>query len=202
MKVLIGCECSQVECKAFRALGYDAYSCDIEKCYGGHPEWHIHGDLFSVVDPSDFDLAILHPPCTYISKINNWRYGNGVPFSILPDVLDALDFFERCLNYPVRHLAVENPIPHPIFKLPDYTQLVQPYEFGHPWSKATCLWLKNLPWLLQTCFVVCRRGWVAHCPFDGGVFGSRKITRSKSFEGIAAAMALQWGDYVSSLCCR
>lgn len=200
MKVLVGCECSQVVCKAFRVAGYEAYSCDVQDCYGGCPEWHIKGDLFTVVDPSDFDLAILHPPCTFLSRINNWRYRSGVPLSTsLSSNLDsARSFFFRCLSFPVPFLAVENPIPHPLSRLPPYSFRLQPYEFGEPWSKCTCFWLRGLPCLLPTCFVVRHSCWTdspgGYSTVNGLCSKSRK--RSETFAGVAAAMASQWGEFV------
>lgn len=199
-KILIGCECSQVVTLAFRQLGYRAYSCDIQDCYGGYPQYHIKGDLFSVVDPSDFDLVILHPPCTYLTRLNNVRYSDGIPFHLLDNFNSARSFFFRCLSFPARFLAVENPIPHPLAKLPRYSFRIQPYEFGHPFSKCTCFWIKNLPCLLPTCHVLNHTCWVESSggyskQFDTGKY-TKQRKRSQTFPGVAAAIARQWGDFV------
>lgn len=203
MKVLVGCECSQVVTLAFRSLGYQAFSCDIQDCYGGFPQYHIKGDLFTVVDPADFDLAILHPPCTYLTRINNVRYSNGVPPHLIESFNFARSFFFRCLNYPVRYTVVENPIPHPLAKLPPYNFRIQPYEFGHPYSKCTCFWSNTIPALLPTCYVLNHTSWVYSSggyskQADTGLY-TKQRKRSQTFPGVAAAMARQWGDYVENI---
>lgn len=152
MKVLIACEESQTVCKAFRELGHEAYSCDIEPCSGGHPEWHIMQDVipllngrcrFTTVNGTEhyivgtWGLIVAHPPCTYLSnagarwlyaggKLNTERYAKG---------LDGKKFFMAMLNADCPRIAVENPIPSSIYDLPQYTQIIQPYQFGEPWSK-------------------------------------------------------------------
>ena len=151
MKVLIACEESQAVCKAFRELGHEAFSCDILPCSGGHPEWHIQGDVLEQLDKG-WDLMIAHPPCTYLSnagslhlfkgkKLNQERYEHG---------LEAKEFFMELLNAPIPRICVENPIQATIFKIPKYTQIIQPWMFGDEASKATCLWLIGLPKLEPT----------------------------------------------------
>ena len=203
MRVLVACEESQEVCKAFRALGHEAYSCDIEPCSGGHPEWHIQADASEIIKMK-WDLIIAHPPCTYISNagarwlfaggnLNQERYNNG---------LAAKDFFMSFLNADCDRIAVENPIPSSIYDLPPYTQIIQPYEYGHPWSKKTCLWLKGLPPLVPTEIVTEHKPFVSsgsytktHDPKYKGASrkGGSARSRSKTFPGIAKAMAEQWG---------
>lgn len=225
MKVLIACEESQRVCMAFREKGHEAYSCDIQPCSGGHPEWHIQDDVLNFIDgrgtpnlsmfvlaesgdvieiPEKWDLIIAHPPCTYLSnagarwlyaggKLNTGRYQSG---------LDGKKFFMAMLNADCPRIAVENPIPSRIYGLPEYTQIIQPYEFGEPWSKKTCLWLKGLEPLQPTNILTeykpyCSSGSysTAHNPKYKGASrkGGSAKSRSKTFEGIANAMAEQWG---------
>lgn len=216
MKVLVACEESQTVCKAFRALGHEAYSCDIQEPSGGHPEWHILGDALKAINGGNvttmdgkthavgkWDLLIAHPPCTYLSKaggsrlrvkgvIQSDRYQKGI---------DAKNFFMAVYNAPVDRVAVENPIPLKIFELPPYTQIIQPFMFGHEFYKTTCLWLKRLPALFSTDLVIPTGKWV-NCTDHRKIksadawaksgFKSPKM-RAKTFPGIAAAMAQQWG---------
>lgn len=136
LKILIACEESQAVCKAFRELGNEAYSCDIQECSGGHPEWHIQGDVLPLLNEK-WDLIIAHPPCTYLSnagarwlyaggKLNEERYKKG---------LNGKEFFLKFYNANCDHVAIENPIPSSVYDLPKYTQVIQPYEYGEPWSK-------------------------------------------------------------------
>ena len=216
MKVLIACEESQTVCKAFRARGHEAYSCDIQEPSGGHPEWHILGDALvalrggqvSTMDGQThevgrWDLVIAHPPCTYLTNAGAVRM--RVKGEIQPErfakAMDAKEFFMAFYNADCDHIAVENPTPMKIVGLPPYTQAIQPYWFGHPYSKRTCLWLKGLPPLFPTEVL----SW--HEPYvNGGCkdahgnyrrFQGRKErdpkTRAKTFPGIAKAMAEQWG---------
>lgn len=225
MKVLVACEESQAVCKAFRKKGHEAYSCDIQPCSGGHPEWHIQDDVLHFVDgrgtpnfamfvlaesgdiieiPEKWDLIVAHPPCTYLSnagarwlyaggKLNTERYAKG---------LDGKKFFMAMLNADCPRIAVENPIPSSIYGLPEYSQIIQPYQFGEPWSKKTCLWLKGLDPLQPTKIVedykpYCTSGSYSgtHDPKYSGASrkGGSAKSRSKTFEGIARAMAEQWG---------
>jgi len=194
MKILIACEESQTVCKAFRAKGHEAYSCDILPCSGGHPEWHIQGDVLERLDRG-WDMMIAHPPCTYLSNagavhlypkgvLNTDRYKKGI---------EASNFFMKLINSQIPKICVENPIPSKIFALPKYTQTIQPYEHGHPYSKKTCLWLKNLPELKPTNIVEKPQSTkVAGNWFNKGG-KERQKNRSKTFQGIADAMAEQWG---------
>ena len=203
MKVLIACEESQATCIEFRKLGHEAYSCDIQECSGGYKEWHIKGDAIKEAYSGKYDLMVAHPPCTYLSnagsrwlfekgKLNNERYNLG---------LEAKAFFMKLYNAPIKYKAIENPTPTKIFKLPKHSQAVQPYEYGHPYSKRTLLWLVNLP-LLQPTKIV--REYEPYLPSNTGL-GRRlgrkfkfvsinKIDSSKTFKGISQAMAKQWSN--------
>ena len=219
MRVLIACEESQEVCKAFRKLGHEAYSCDIIDCSGGHPEWHIKDDVldwlgenitFPLCDGSfrlveKWDLMIAHPPCTYLSnagatwlfrggKLNQERYNKG---------LTAKTFFMKLLNADIPHIAIENSVASKIYELPRYSQIIQPYQFGEPYSKRSCLWLKGLPNLRPTKVIKDNIiQWVngGSKKADGtqrsknaraSTFRDSK-TKSKTFKGIANAMAEQW----------
>ena len=196
MRVLVGCEESQEVCKAFRAIGHEAYSCDLQESSGGHPEWHMKDDVLNVLDEK-WDLGIFHPTCRYLSnagarhlypnkKLNIERYKLGI---------EAKKFFMDLWNADIEKICVENPVPSTIFDLPKYTQSVQPFEHGHPFRKKTCLWLKNLPELVPTCHVsVSESTKVAGNWFNTGG-KERQKNRSKTFPGIAKAMAEQWGAY-------
>jgi len=202
MRVLVACEESQAVCKEFRALGHEAYSCDIQECSGGHPEWHFQQDVFEVIDMG-WDMMIAHPPCTFISKAGaRWMYlkSGVVNNERLKKAMDAKDFFFKLLNAKIEKIAIENPQPLKIVGLPNPQTYVQPFEYGHPYSKKTYLWLKNLPPLLPTCIMA------NYKPFlpsnTGGKKRGQKATpksitqkdSSKTFPGIAKAMAQQWGS--------
>ena len=194
MKVLVACEESQRVCIAFRAKGHEAYSCDIEPCSGGHPEWHIQDDVLKHLG-DNWDLIIAHPPCTYLSNagarflypkgvLNEERYKKG---------LEAKEFFLKLYNADCPKICVENPVSSKIFNMPKHTQEIQPYYFGHPFKKKTRLWLKGLEPLKPTNIVeVSESTKIAGNWFNKGG-KERQKNRSKTFEGIAKAMAEQWG---------
>lgn len=205
MKVLVACEESQTVCKAFRAIGHEAYSCDIQDCSGGHPEWHLKQDVLPLLK-EHWDLIIAHPPCTYMSKAGaRWMYptaGNISPerYSLSQN---AKAFFMEFYNCDCEHVAIENPVPLKVVGLPAPTQSVQPYEFGEPYSKKTLLWLKGLPMLKPTNILHTHTPWMPSNTggFSRGQGGSRGIahdqrTASKTFQGIAEAMANQWSEYL------
>ena len=147
-KVLVACEESQTVCKAFRALGIEAYSCDLQECSGGHPEWHIQDDAVKEAYSGKYDMMIAHPPCTYMSKAGaRWMYPTAGNLSQerFELAMEAKDMFLKLLNAPIKYIAVENPVPLKVVGLPKHSQAVQPYEYGHEYSKKTLLWLKNLP---------------------------------------------------------
>jgi len=193
MKVLVACEESQTVCKAFREMGHEAYSCDIQESSGGHPEWHIQGDALVEAYSGKYDMMIAHPPCTYLSVagaghlypksvLNKERYQKG---------LEARDFFMKLLEAPIEKICVENPLHFKIFDLPPYTQIIHPYHFGEPFMKRTCLWLKGLPKLEHTNVVKGEPTSKARWYNEGGK--ARQKNRSKFWRGIANAMATQWG---------
>lgn len=211
MNVLIACEESQRVCTAFREKGHNAFSCDIQECSGGHPEWHILGDVLPLINGNcefntmngithridgKWDLLIAHPPCTYLSnaaarhlypngKLNPERYEKG---------LKAKEFFMMFYNADCDKIAVENPIPSRIFGLPKYSQTIQPYEHGHPCSKKTCLWLKNLPLLYPSNIVNHHQSTKIAGNWFNTCGKNRQKNRAKTFPGIAKAMAEQWGN--------
>lgn len=204
MKVLIACEESQEVCKAFRALGHEAFSCDLQDCSGGHPEWHIKGDVFDVLRDG-WDLLIGHPPCTYLSYagIAHW----GKPGRVFRR-LEALEFFARLWEAPIERICLENPKGCASPTIAKYSQEIQPYYFGDADFKTTWLWLKNLPPLVHTkersLFDNATHtkkpepkgylstGKAVHwCDSQSGK--ERAKLRSKTFPGIARAMAEQWG---------
>lgn len=214
LNVLVVCEESQEVCKAFREKGHNAYSCDTQKCSGGRPEWHIWGDCRPLLNGCcDFvtmdgvkhfiyypwDMIIGFPPCTYLSKVSAPRLMlNGVVDPIRYDkLLKAREFFYEILNANCEKIAIENPTPLKIAGLPQPDCVIQPYEFGHPYKKRTCLWLKNLPPLLPV-FVIDKNEctpWVCARSRNGKSIGKAytKKQRSKTFRNIALAMANQWG---------
>ena len=216
MRVLVACEESQEVCKAFRALGHEAYSCDIQEPSGGHPEWHILGDALVSIqggrlytmdgqahDIQAWDMIIAHPPCTYLTNASAVRMRvNG---EIQPErynkAMEAKEFFMRFLEADCEKIAVENPTPMKLIGLPPYTQAIEPYQFGHPYSKRTCLWLKGLPPLYPTEILEwhepyvnggCKDAHGNYRRFQGRKERDQK-TRAKTFPGIARAMAEQWG---------
>lgn len=194
-RILIACEESQAVTIEFRKIGFEAYSCDLQDCSGGHPEWHIKEDVTLQIY-NDWDLIIAHPPCTRLSN-------SGVRWlderNLWNDMYQACKFFNIFQDVAKTGipLAIENPIPHKYAKeyIGDYTQLIQPWEFGHGETKATCLWLYNLPKLMPTKIVEGREQRIWKLPPGK----ERTKLRSKTFQGIAEAMAKQWGDYIISL---
>ena len=232
LNILVACEESQAVCKAFRKLGHNAYSCDLLKCSGGHPEWHFAHDITKVLDQTDltlengepahltgdWDLMIGHPPCTYLAVSGaQWYYhpdDKNLPIeqrrphpkfpNRAQDREDGAAFFMLLANANVKRIAIENPvgIMSSRWRKPDQT--IQPYMFGDPFSKGTCLWLKNLRRLHPSKETKDRGEWI--------VFGSgkrlpkwysdgltkakaaeeRRTLRSKTFPGIARAIAEQW----------
>lgn len=221
MKVLVACEESQRVCIAFREKGYDAYSCDIQECSGGRPEWHILGDVLPILNGNTkfitqdgtlheisgkWDMIIAHPPCTYLTVTGNrWfnidKYGKKA-IKRYEQRKEAICFFLEIANSDCDKIAIENPvgIMSTVWEKP--TQIIQPFMFGEPFEKRTCLWLKNLPNLKPTKIVTpperikfdsgkTMPAWYAelwHLPKE-----ERERERSKTFIGIARAMAEQWG---------
>ncbi len=199
MKALIACERSAVVRDAFRERGHDAWSCDLAECEGD-PRWHIRSDVRLVL-ADGWDLMIAHPDCTYITNSGvQWLW--NTPKNPSPGVLygparwEALDkaceFFREILNAPIPKIGAENPRPHKyaVERIGrSYDQKIQPYRFGHGETKETCLWLKNLPPLMDTLNVPGRE---QRC-FKEPPGPNRAINRARTLPGIAAAMAEQWG---------
>ena len=210
MKVLIACEESQTVCKAFRERGHEAYSCDILEPSGGHPEWHIMQDVIPILNgrcsfltmdgiehsiDCKWDLIIAHPPCTYLSNAGaRFLYPKGIlNEERLKKGLKAKDFFMEIYNIDCNKICIENPTPSKIYALPKYNQVIQPWMFGHPVQKRTCLWLKGLPTLQPTDITKDRQSSkIAGNWFNKGG-KDRQKNRAKTFPGIAKAMAEQWG---------
>lgn len=197
MRVLIGCEESQAVTKEFRALGHEAYSCDLLPCSGGHPEWHLQMDVFDAIKLKQWDLGVFFPTCTYLTNsANKWykdqparRSGTLVGTERWAARIEAIKFFMDLYNCGIPSLGLENPIGvmSSAFRKPD--QVLQPWMFGHGETKATCLWLKNLPKLAPTNIVEGREQRLHKLPPSK----DRAKLRSKTYEGIAKAMAEQWG---------
>lgn len=218
MNVLVACEESQRVCTAFRALGHEAYSCDIIDCSGGHPEWHIKQDVLPLLNgrcefttcdgklhtiSGKWDLIIAHPPCTYFSTAGaNWLFRGGkLDEERYKKGLEMKRLFMEIYNADCPRICIENVRAMKIWQLPKHAQEIQPYQFGHPFSKATRLWLKNLKPLIPTNIVEPEAKWIS-CGNKNreiqnlAVCKTYNNKRSKTFPGIAAAMAEQWGGTV------
>jgi hypothetical protein len=193
MHILVACEESQAVTIELRKKGHEAFSCDILPCSGKHPEWHIQGDVLEQLDKG-WDMMIAFPPCTHLAvsgaawfeeKRKDGRQQSGI------------DFFMKMINAPIDKIAVENPVSIMSTKYRKPDQIIQPYMFGHPERKATCLWLKNLPPLKETNNVKeemlllpkNQQQRVHYLPPTA----DRSVLRSKTFLGIAEGMANQWG---------
>jgi hypothetical protein len=219
LRILVGCEESQAVTKEFRRLGHEAFSCDILPCSGGHPEWHFQKDIFEVINLG-WDIGIFFPPCTHLTvsgamhfkqKIADGRQKQGV------------DFFMAMINAPIERIAVENPIGIMSKKYRKPDQIIQPYFFGDGFTKTTCLWLKNLPLLQHYKTVdlfndkvthvdtskeykewICKKTgkmkrqqmWYYNALLNAKTKEERSTIRSKTFPGIARAMAEQWGGEI------
>lgn len=184
MRVLVACEESQEVCKAFRALGHEAYSCDILPCTGGHPEWHIQDDVLMRLWQG-WDMMLAFPPCTHLA-VSGARWFKDKRCQ----QIDAVNFFICIANAPIQKIAIENPIGIMSTKYRKPDQIIQPWQFGHGETKATCLWLKGLPKLVSTNIVEGREHRV-HRMAPGP---NRSRDRARTYLGVAAAMAEQWGN--------
>ena len=218
LKGIIACEQSQAVTKEFRKLGHEVYSCDLKDCSGGHPEWHLKGSIFDIVKNYDFDFLIGHPPCTFLTVTGNkWmkdEYKDRFP-TRKQDREDAVNFFMGLANLDIKHICLENPVGIMSTRYKKADQLIHPYFFGDEAMKATCLWLKNLPKLVhqkqadlfseqvthvskgeQVTFKSGKK--MAKWYVDATKLNSydRAEVRSKTFNGIAVAMANQWSEYI------
>ena len=203
MRILVACEESQAVCKAFRARGHKAFSCDIMPCSGGHPEWHIQGDVLPLLKEK-WDMIIAFPPCTYLSNAGSLNiYRKGKIFfkhndgfedeERIKKAQEAKLFFMHFFNANCPKICIENPVPAKRWELPKCSQIIQPYEFGHRYSKRTCLWLKGLPPLMATEIVKKIEPWVYQKKINGVRKRNSAKIKSKTFQGVAEAMAEQWG---------
>ena len=210
LKILVACEESQAVTKHLRVLGHEAFSCDILPCSGGHPEWHYQQDVFEVIEKG-WDMMIAFPPCTHLAssgarhfkqKIADGRQQQGI------------DFFMKLANADIDRIAIENPIGVMSTKYRKPDQIIQPYQFGDKAQKSTCLWLKNLPKLEPTNIVdkgeffefISKKGvkkrmpmWYYKALQDAKTPQQRSTLRSKTFDGIARAMATQWTSDVKQI---
>jgi len=200
-KIAVLCEESQEVTKALRKKGHEAFSVDIQDCSGGHPEWHIKGDAIIEAYSGKYDAIIAHPPCTFMSRAGaRWMYptAGNLCYKRLEKALEAKEFFLKIMNAPCDVIVIENPTPLKVVELPVHTQSIQPYEYGHPFSKKTLLWIKGLPNLEPTEII---SEYVPYLPSNTG--GKKKGQKhhytsisqkdsSKTFKGVADAMANQW----------
>jgi hypothetical protein len=237
LNILVACEESQAVTKQFRLLGHNAYSCDLLPCSGNHPEWHFNMDVFKVIKNKggilqngnkvkingDWDLMVAHPPCTYLAVSGaRWFYNPNdshlpmnerTPHPKYPnrkkDQEDAIDFFIKLMNVPIKHIAIENPIGviSSVYEKP--SQIVHPYMFGDEASKTTCLWLKNLCKLEPTEIVgkgeriqfasgKSQPRWYSDAFVKAKTPEERRTLRSKTFKGMAEAMAIQWTKFINN----
>ena len=182
MKVLVGCEFSGVVRDAFRQRGHDAWSCDLLPCEAD-PRWHIQEDVRLILGDG-WDMAIFHPPCTHLAVSGaRWFRDKQV------EQAEALEFVHRLLEAPIPRIALENPISIISSRIRKPDQIIQPWQFGHGETKATCLWLRGLPRLVPTDVVGGRKARVHRMPPSA----DRWKERSRTVPGIARAMAEQWG---------
>lgn len=211
LSILVGCEESQAVCIELRKLGHKAFSCDLQECSGGHPEWHLQMDVFeaikggslktqagNVVFIKTWDMGIFFPECTHLAVSGAKHFEQKRKDGRQQK---AIDFFLKIASAPIPRIAIENPvgIMSNIYRKPD--QIIQPYQFGHTARKTTCLWLKNLPKLVPTEIVepkliTLKNGKTFSADYMEGVkrskAGESSGKRSKTYLGIAKAMAIQW----------
>jgi hypothetical protein len=220
MRVLVACEESQAVTIELRNLGHKAYSCDLLPCSGGYPEWHYQTDVFEVIKGGGWDMMIAFPPCTHLTVSGAMHFKEKIADGRQQQ---GRDFFMAMINAPIKKIAVENPIgimsTH--YRKPD--QVIQPYYFGDGFTKTTCLWLKNLPllqhfkevdlfndkithvntsneykeWLCKKTGKLKRQQmWYYNALTNAKTKEERSTIRSKTFPGIAKAMAEQWGGKI------
>jgi len=191
-KILVACEESQAVTKEFRSLGHEAYSCDLMECSGGHPEWHLQGDVTKIMNREDWDCIIAFPPCDHLAvsgarwfkeKQKDGRQQSGI------------EFFMKFANSKCKYVSIENPIGIMSTKYRKPDQIIQPWQFGHGETKATCLWLKGLPKLKATDIVEGREQKI----WKMGPSPERAKLRSKTYAGVAKAMAEQWGGFLNEV---
>jgi hypothetical protein len=221
--ILVGCEESQAITIALRKLGHEAYSCDLLPCSGGHPEWHFQQDIFEVIKLKKWDMGIFHPPCTFLTNSavqwlshpedKHLPFEQRRPHPKYPtrraDMLASVEFVKALYNCNIPLVAIENPTGLLSTRFQKPNQTIQPYQFGDEATKTTCLWLKGLPQLTHTKLVgkgertVFKSGkshpkWYADALATAKTKAERQTLRSKTFQGIADAIAEQWGDYANA----
>ena len=227
--ILIACEESQAIANEFRALGFNAYSADLQECSGGHPEYHIKGDCLPLLNGNctfttedgqthsiegRWDLIVAHPPCTYLTVAGAWLYNverfGDKAIKRMADRKEAEEFFLKFTTCDCDHVAIENPVGTMSTTYRKADQVIQPWHYGDPFMKSTCLWLKGLPLLQQTHFEkpkVEYKEWVDKngkhkrqdlASYKGSFLrgADRQRLRSKTFPGIAKAIASQWKDVI------
>ena len=215
MKVLLACEESQAVCIEFRKLGFDAYSCDLLPCSGSHPEWHLQQDATELLK-QQWDLIIAFPPCTYLTNAGTRHFSRRINSEEKVREREKLreeaaEFFMKLVNADIPKIAIENPVGwmNKQYRKPD--QIIHPYFFGDNYSKRTCLWLKELPILKHTDMLpkpepkyICQGelskgkkiGWCEGIKGTTGGQEGRAKARSKTFPGIAKALAFQYGNFI------
>ncbi len=209
MKILVACEESQRVCIAFREKGHEAYSCDLEFCSGGHPEWHVWNDVTPLLNGNcefrtcdgqahhidKWDMIIAFPPCTYLTRAGgNSLVKNGVmDMNRFEKGKAAAAFFYKIYNSDCPKIVIENPVPIKLFGLPKPSQVVEPYMFGVPVSKTTFLWIKGLPFCCPTNVIKPIYTFNNFPQFKNSHGKYKQKNRSKTFPEFAAAMALSWG---------
>tara|TARA_R110000803_G_C11843313_1_gene304877 strand:- start:42 stop:680 length:639 start_codon:yes stop_codon:yes gene_type:complete len=210
MRILVACEESQTITKELRKLGHKAFSCDLLPCSGGYPDWHYQQDVFEVIDKG-WDMMIAHPPCTFLAVSGaRWLYNKDGSRNLerWENQLKALQFVKKLMNAPIDKIAIENPISVISSNIRKPEQIIQPWQFGDKAQKSTCLWLKNLPKLTPTNIVdkgefkewICKKTgktkrqalWYLEALNKAKTPEQRRTLRSKTFKGMAEAMAKQW----------
>jgi len=212
LSILVGCEESQLVCIELRKLGHEAFSCDLYECSGEHPEWHLQMDVFKAIKLRKWDAAIFFPTCTYLTNAGTRHFSLRINSEIKvrereQKRLEAAEFFMKLVNCGIPKIAIENPVGwmNTAYRKPD--QIIHPYYFGDDYKKRTCLWLKNLAKLIPTNMLpepapkyICQGelskgkkiGWCEGIKGTTGGQEGRAKARSKTFPGIAKAMAMQW----------
>lgn len=209
MRILVACEESQAITKELRKLGHEAFSCDLLPCSGGHPEWHYQQDVFEVIDKG-WDMMVAHPPCTFLAVSGaRWLYNKDGSKNKerWENQAKALDFVQKLMDAPIEKIAIENPVSVISSNIRKPDQIVQPWMFGDKAQKSTCLWLKNLPLLEPTDIVekgefvefISKKGvkkkqakWYFDALKNAKTTEERRTLRSKTFKGMAEAIAKQW----------
>lgn len=219
INVLFGFEESQAGALAFRSKGFNAFSCDIKNCSGGAPQFHLRTDIMEALFLKRWHIVVLHPPCTYLS--GSGLHWNKRRSDRAAKTEAAIEYVKKLMSYPFPYVAMENPVGALSTRYKKPTQIIQPYQYGHAESKTTCLWLRNLPKLKPTMIMEakrfrCRCGNITFAPgvccnrmmrplWDNmtptgqnklGPGPERAAIRSKTYPGIAEAMADQWGNFV------